>query len=279
MTWTKPDAATTRFEFAGLTVLYLIAAVSVAGFGVFRTWPSLLATVPDAAAVYPKAIAILPPLQIIAAMAVLGFFLGARAGHRWLGAFLVVCAISLSSELAGTTVGIPFGAYSYTNALGPKILGHVPWLIPVSWFMMALPSFALAADPQRGPVSRIRRVVVASLILLAWDLSLDPAMSAATAFWVWGEQGAYYGMPWLNLFGWFVTGLALMAALAALRADRWVDVLPRRWLAGYYGANLALSVGLAAVAGMWMAVIVSVIGLAVCAGLARPPRSMRAVVA
>jgi putative membrane protein len=268
MKWTIPDNVAKTAANLGLVALYLIAAVSVVGFGVFRARPDLLATLPGAAAAYPSAIAILPRAQIIAAFAVLALYLSWRVGGKWIAAFVAVYLLSLISELAGTTLGIPFGAYAYTNALGAKWFGHVPLLIPFSWFMMALPSYVLAG--REGDQSRWRRIAIGSLILLAWDLSLDPAMSAATAFWVWGDQGAYYGMPWLNLFGWYVTGLALMIALAWLGADRWLPRLSKRWLAAYYGANLALSLGIAAAAGMWLAFVATAVVVAVCWQATRP---------
>jgi uncharacterized membrane protein len=275
MASTASDKISRNVDRAGLGALYVIAIASVAGFGVFRAWPHLLATIPNAAATYPLAFAFFPRAQIIAAFVVLAMYLANRVGARWVGAFLVVYGISLASELAGTTVGLPFGAYRYTEALGAKWFGHVPLLIPVSWFLMALPSFALAAAADASSShggSRARRVVIGSLILLAWDLALDPAMSAATAFWVWGEPGAYYGMPWLNLFGWFVTGVALMIALVAVGADRWTPRLSAKWLIAFYGANLAVPVGLAAVAGMWLALLATLIALGACWALVRAPR-------
>jgi putative membrane protein len=263
MSSTIADRLLSRATAAGIVVLYLIAAASVVGFGVFRARPDLLGTIPGAAAAYPRAVAFFPKAQVIGAFAVLAIYLAWKCGARWLLPFVAVYALSLSSELAGTTVGLPFGPYRYTDALGAKWFGHVPVLIPLSWFMMAVPSYALAAasDARR---SRAVRVVVGAIILLAWDLSLDPAMSAATAFWVWGSAGAYYGMPWLNLFGWFVTGIVLMAALAALGADDWTRRLSTRWVAAFYGANLALSLGLAAVGGMWLAFLSTAGVLAAC---------------
>ena len=250
----------------GLAALYLIAALSVAGFGIFRAWPELLNS-PAANAFYPRAFALFPRVQIALAFVVLAVVLIDRARFRWIGAFAAIYLVSLGSELLGTTVGVPFGPYEYTHLLGAKWFGHVPLLIPVSWFTMALPSYALAA--RFGARARGPRIMVASLILLAWDLCLDPAMSGATTYWIWGTKGAYYGMPFLNLVGWFVTGLALMAAFAVLRTDEWMDALPQRWIAAYYGANLALPLGMTLAAEMWLAAAATVFALAACVAIAR----------
>jgi uncharacterized membrane protein len=187
-----------------------------------------------------------------------------RAGARWLPAFAALYAISLASELAGTTVGLPFGPYRYTNGLGVKLFGHVPALIPASWFFMALPSYALARRRFADPAQLGRRVIVGSLLLLSWDLALDPAMSLVTKYWVWGTEGPYYGMPLLNLVGWYVTGLALMAALALLRADAWVADLPLGWLVAFYGANLLLPLGMSLTAGLWGVMAATTAALALC---------------
>ena len=57
--------------------------------------------------------------------------------------FIASFGISLSSELLGTSTGLPFGPYSYTNQLGFKILGLVPFNIPTSWFFMLYCSIAI----------------------------------------------------------------------------------------------------------------------------------------
>src|SRR5512145_734917 len=44
-------------------------------------------------------------------------------------------AISLAFESVGVATGIVYGKYHYTDALGTKFLGLVPWIIPVAWFM------------------------------------------------------------------------------------------------------------------------------------------------
>jgi putative membrane protein len=169
-------------------------------------------------------------------------------------------------------MGLPFGPYHYTDALGPKWFEHVPMLIPLSWFLMAVPSYAMA----RRLVDSARtwpRIALASFILLAWDLALDPAMSYATKYWVWGATGPYYGMPWLNLFGWYVTGVVLMVLLAVTRADVWIARLPIGWLAAYYAINLAMSLGLDMAARLDGAVVASLIPLLVCVAAVRQARA------
>jgi len=192
-----------------------------------------------------------------------------RVGLRWLPAFMVVYLVSLGAELAGTTVGLPFGPYHYTDGLGSKWLGHVPALIPISWFMMALPSYAIAVWRYPGPAHTLRRVALGSFILLSWDLALDPAMSLATKYWIWGTDGPYYGMPLLNLAGWFITGAALMVVFVALRVDEWVRGLSPAWMVAYYGANLVLPVGMCIAAGLWGAVLATAVALAVAWMIAR----------
>jgi putative membrane protein len=230
--------------------------------------PELLARAQVSPETYGRILVIAPRAQILIAVAALVAFLVRRAGGRWIVPFLVIYAVSLGAELAGTTAGIPFGPYRYTDGLGIKWLGHVPVLIPASWFMMALPSYAMAAS--RFPAERAVawRVALGSFILLSWDLALDPAMSSATKYWIWGTSGPYYGMPVLNLVGWFVTGVALMVAFVRLRADRWIAGLERKWLLGFYAANLVLPVGMSVAAGLWGAVVATGAALALATVIA-----------
>jgi len=252
-----------RAERFALGALAGFTAAALLGFAVFGRHPELLARFPGAGPVYLVAFAFFARAQVALAFIVLAVALARAAGARWLPALGALYALSLGSELLGTTVGLPFGPYRYTDGLGVKWLGHVPLLIPLSWFTMAVPSLALALRARH-------RLVVGALVLLAWDLALDPAMSGVTTYWVWGGRGPYYGMPWLNLVGWFVTGLALMAALLRLGAAEWLAKLDRRWVAGFYLVNLAMPLGMCVAAGYWGAAATTLAALALCALAARP---------
>jgi uncharacterized membrane protein len=259
--------ALNRIDGPLLGLTYLFIAVALAGFATFGLHPELVARVPGAARSYGVIYANIGYIQVWALWAVLAVFLLRHAGIRWLPVFAAVYAVSFLSEFLGTSYGIPFGGYQYSSLLGPKWFDRVPWVIPLSWFTMAIPSYALARSmgAARGPVARI---LFASALLVAWDLALDPAMSALTPYWIWSETGPYYGMPWMNLVGWYVTAVVLMAALAALRADRWIDRLSLPWLSGLYAVNLLMPAGMLVAAGSWLGVVVTAAVYAVLAGVA-----------
>ena len=280
----RTERAERWWTWLPLGVLVVFSVVAVAGYATFGRDPSRVATLsPGAMRFYAVSFGFFAQAQVVLAGLVLAIELVRRAGWRWLAAFAAVYGISLGSELLGTSMGIPFGAYSYTELLGAKWLGLVPVLIPLSWFFMAVPSYGLASRlvgggpgaPEGGGGVVVGRVLLGSLLLLAWDLSLDPAMSEVTRYWVWAEAGPYYGMPLMNLVGWYVTGLALMGALEALRSRRWVDALPTRWLGAYYAANLLLPLGMSLAAGLWGVAVATgvVLGAVAAGGALRAPRA------
>jgi uncharacterized membrane protein len=257
-------------DWGPLVVLVGFGAAAVLGYGVYGRDPSRLAGLsPWAAEFYGRSFGFFSQGHVLLAGVVLGIYLARHAGVRWVLAFLLVYGLSLGSELMGTAYGVPFGPYEYTSLLGPKWLGLVPVLIPLSWFSMAIPSWVLA-DRWLGGGGGWRgwlvRIGAGSLLLLAWDLALDPAMSEATPYWVWGEAGPYYGMPLMNLFGWYVTGVVLMAVLEVTGARRWLGSASTGWMGLYYAANLLVPLGMVMVSGMWGAAVVTVVVLGLVAG-------------
>jgi uncharacterized membrane protein len=241
-----------------LVALWIFTVLALVGFATFGMNPALLARFPALGTLYAPAFRFFAVGQVWLAWGALALLLAAYAGWRWLPAFVAIYGISLASELVGTGYGLPFGAYEYTSLLQPSWLGRVPVVIPLSWFYMALASWVLAGRLlRRGGAGG--RIVLAAAALVAWDLALDPAMSHVVPYWVWAEGGPYYGMPWINLFGWALTALVLMGVLSLLRVERYTDRLPVRWVGSFYLANLALPVGMNAAAGLWGAVAVTLI--------------------
>jgi uncharacterized membrane protein len=79
-----------------------------------------------------------PLHMLLGAVAMLAFGRAVLGWRRTLVFFGLACGLSLASELIGTGTGYPFGNYEYTGGLGYKILGRVPFSIPLSWFYYVL---------------------------------------------------------------------------------------------------------------------------------------------
>jgi putative membrane protein len=141
--------------------------------------------------------------------AVLGLAAAVGAPRGLAGAAAVV-AVTLVVELIGARTGWPFGQHGYGSELGYKVLGLIPFVIPLSWFLMLYASLGIALRFGRGSAVTL---VLAALGLFAWDVLMEPAMSAAYPFWVWRSSGVYYGMPLANWMSWLVIGPVIAALL------------------------------------------------------------------
>ncbi len=205
-----------------------------------------------------------------------------RLGWRTAGwVFLASFGISLGAELLGTSSGLPFGPYSYTNQLGFKILGLVPFNIPTSWFFMLYASLAIcgrllpATDDGK---SRWWWALVAGLVLTAWDVSMDPAM-VASVHWLWHLPslegmplwkniligGHFYGMPLTNWLGWLLTGIVVARVmLTIVPPSRWArDVSPSKFPLALYAVNAALPLGICIGRGLWAAFFLGALAMAI----------------
>ena len=143
--------------------------------------------------------------------------------RRWgvrRGAIAAV-VVSLSTALVeriGTSTGVPFGRYRYTDRLRPAVAG-VPVVVPLAWWAMAAPSREVAHAVLGRRSTPWARVAVGAFALTAWDLFLDPQM-VAEDFWRWRRAGRYRGIPATNFAGWLLTGVAVMAVLERMLPAR-----------------------------------------------------------
>lgn len=261
MTRTDPKSEAS-WGAAGWGVLALIGftVVALAGYGVFGLHPE---RIPEPLIGFWRvSYALFAQVHIILGAVVLGVALIRWGGLRWAAAFGAVYMISFLSEFLGTGYGFPFGLYEYSGLLGYRIADRVPWVIPLSWFLMAVPSWVLARSAVSGvgPGATALRIGFAAVLLTLWDLALDPAMSfQAPYYWIWFDTGPYYRMPWINLAGWLGTGVVLMGAMELLGIRRWAERMPVGWALVYYGATLLMPLGMILLEGLWIAVLVTTI--------------------
>jgi len=118
--------------------------------------------------------------------------------------FAIAAIVSFSLEFVGVTTGLVYGEYLFSELLGPKILGIVPWVIPIAWFMMIYASFTIT----NHIIPRVNAVIPLaffdSVVMTTWDLMLDP-VSAKLGYWTWITPGTFFGVGFHNFLGWLAT--------------------------------------------------------------------------
>lgn len=182
--------------------------------------------------------------------------------------FACSAPISLASELIGTSTGEPFGNYAYSTFLGYRILDHVPFSIPLSWFYVGFATYlighALAGMWNVRPLWPYA-VLLGAWLLTVWDLVLDPAMaheSLAVRFWSWSETGPYFGMPLQNFLGWTLTAVVFMSVSRMF----WMNdpTTNRRVLRIWFpfvifAANIMFASALSASVDLWIPILLAVV--------------------
>jgi uncharacterized membrane protein len=202
-------------------------------------------------------------LGAFAALLHSGWAFGARRAALL---FVAAVGIALGTELLGTSTGFPFGGYAYTSLLGYRVLGLVPFPIPISWFYMLYCALALCARlfPARDDArTRWLWAAAAAAFLTAWDVAMDPAM-VKTSYWVWHDSGFFYGMPLTNWLGWFGTGLVIARVMIAVTPPTLVaERNAREWLPlALYAANGVMPIAICLRDALWWAAALGAVAMA-----------------
>lgn len=203
---------------------------------------------------------------ILGTLAIIWFGAVAIGWRRTAMFFVAGTLIPLTAELLGTRTGWPFGGYAYTDYLGIKVAGRVPYSVPLSWFYVGFASYLLALlvlQRNNSPASWWQEILLGAWLLTAWDLVLDPAMASSQfyahtglQFWIWNEHGSYFGMPLRNLAGWFGTGAVFIGASRLLwRTQPPTRNIPIWFPFSIYLANVLWALALAFSVGLWQAAI------------------------
>ena len=149
----------------------------------------------------------------------------AVALFRYLGwrratlSLLALSAFGYAIETVGLATGFPYGSFYYGDALGPKLAGLVPYLLPVSYAPLVVGAVAASW----GSHVRSLHALTAALLLVLIDGVLDPG-AVSLGFWVWPGGGPYYGVPASNYAGWLLSGV--LAAAILLTTGRWRGTPP-----------------------------------------------------
>jgi 15-cis-phytoene synthase len=252
-----------------LVVYGILLAGSFAGFLAFCLDPQSVRRFPFDPDALPLLQSGFAQVQIVLATLLLGHRLGAIQLRILSVPLFSVSLASLCVEALGVRTGIPFGAYEYSPLLGHFLPGGVPWTVPLSWTTASLSAYLFVSLRLCDPGSGLRRVLATSLLLLAWDLSLDPAMSRLNDFWSWKTEGAWFGVPLSNLAGWYLSGLAFAAILEGSAV--WKRVLREdgNWLKVFLVLFAALPVAMDVAGGMWVAALATAAAAVLALALSR----------
>lgn len=127
---------------------------------------------------------------------------------RWLGKkdavilFIVFGVLALAIETSAIGTGFPYGHFAYSDLLGYRLFGYTPWTVFLAWSPLAIASFAVV---WRMVGNRLIRIILGALLLMAFDLVVDPG-AVKLGFWRYEGGGAYYGVPMSNFAGWIFSG-------------------------------------------------------------------------
>jgi putative membrane protein len=157
-------------------------------------------------------------------------------------------------ESLSLRTGFPFGHYFFTDVMGPKLF-QLPVLLALAYLGMGYLSWIVAAviDGRLDrPISGSRLVtlpLLASSVMVAWDLAMDPVWANLDHAWVWRDGGAWFGVPVSNYLGWLLTVYTFYQAFAIYLSRREASAaFPRsfgRLAVLFYGASAAGNVLLA----------------------------------
>jgi putative membrane protein len=181
--------------------------------------------------------------------------------NRAVLSLLVLSAFGYAIETTGVVTGFPYGPFYYGDALGPKVAGLVPYLLPLSWVPLVLGAVAATAPtaPENENVYRrsVPWVLYAAVLLTLVDGVLDPG-ATSLGFWVWPEDGPYYGVPVSNYLGWLFSSSVAAAVLLVLGRRRWRSVPPLHGLLDSALVAVAFWVGVDLFSGLLLPAVLGI---------------------
>jgi uncharacterized membrane protein len=174
--------------------------------------------------------ATLPPgIKGLSVTAILVAFMlvhgSARYGWRGILVYFAIClVVSNAFENLSILTGFPFGNYVYTEKLGPKLF-LVPVIIGGAYAGAGYVSWMVAHVllDRMGPSDRFATwalPVTAAMLMVAWDLCFDPGSSTVGKSWIWRDGGGYYGVPFQNFLGWYLTVFCFLAPFSVYQATQ-----------------------------------------------------------
>lgn len=174
-------------------------------------------------------------------------------GAKGILLFLVVClAVASFFESLSLRTGFPFGHYTFTGVMGPKVL-QLPMLLALAYAGVGYAAWVVATlTVGARAASRVGVLVVpwvAAAAMTAWDVAMDPVWAHIDRAWVWFDGGGWFGVPLSNFGGWLLTSWFFYQLFAV-----WLSRQPRRVRMAQWNRLAVLMYGLVAAGNLLLAV-------------------------
>jgi bisanhydrobacterioruberin hydratase len=145
--------------------------------------------------------------------------------------FFIVCfAVGMYVEIVGTSTGMLFGNYSYSQKLGPSIK-NVPLIIGINWCIimyccgiavhMLLQKLSQKIELSSGskPSTLVQTFSIISdgaMLAVIFDWIMEPA-AIKLGYWQWHGDGE---IPTYNYLTWFIVSTVLLSLFALLKFEK-----------------------------------------------------------
>jgi uncharacterized membrane protein len=133
-------------------------------------------------------------------------------------AVAVIAIIGGAISALGAISGIPFGPFTFTSEIGPKIFRKLPWAIPLIWIVTVLNSRGVARLILR-PWRKTKTygfwlMGLAAVLVMLFVLALDPFASRIKDYWFWTPMKfplTWQGAPLVDFLSWGIVTLLILA--------------------------------------------------------------------
>jgi putative membrane protein len=130
----------------------------------------------------------------------------------------VIALIGGAISALGAISGIPFGPFTFTSELGPKIFHKLPWAIPLIWVVTILNSRGVARLILR-PWRKTKTygfwlMGLSAVLVMLFVLALDPFASRIKHYWFWTPVKfplTWQGAPLVDFLSWGIVTLLILA--------------------------------------------------------------------
>jgi uncharacterized membrane protein len=130
----------------------------------------------------------------------------------------VIALIGGAMSALGAMSGIPFGPFTFTSEIGPKIFRRLPWAIPLIWIVTVFNSRGVAwliLRPWRKTKTYgFWLMGLAAVLTMLFVLALDPFASRIKHYWFWTPMKfplTWQGAPPVDFLSWGIVTLLILA--------------------------------------------------------------------